>query len=161
MVESHYVPQFYLRNFSITGRPDRVFVYRRDNRDPVDMNVRNIAVVKDFYSVTLEETGEESDMIEEMFSELEGDTADIFTKLTNENPVTLANDQLETLAVFVAFLHVRGRSFRQKDINFRIALVEKRVAEEAKDPERFRADMQRPASLLIMKNNLKRCANSS
>lgn len=58
MVKSHFVPQFYLKNFSIAGKPERVYVYRRDNKDPVDTRVRRIAAIKGFYSVTLVKTGE-------------------------------------------------------------------------------------------------------
>ena len=78
-----------------------------------------------------------------MFSGLEGETAGIFTKLINDSPVTLSNDELKTLAAFIAFLHVRGPSFRQKDINFKIALVERWEAEKAKDPKRFKVDMEK------------------
>lgn len=114
MIKSHYVPQFYLKNFSITGKPERVYVYRRDHKDPVDMDVGKVAAVKGFYSAKLVTTGEESEAIETMFAALEGLTAAVFKRLLNDKKVVVSNDELGLLSMFLSFLHVRGRSFRQK-----------------------------------------------
>jgi Protein of unknown function (DUF4238) len=145
MVKSHYVPQFYLRNFSIRGKPGRVYVYRRDNKGAVDIDVGKIAAVKGFYTAKSITTGGDSDIVEKMFAELEGPASAVFRRLVSDpSGLPVSNDESEMVSVFIAFLHVRGRSFRQKDINFRIALMEKKIAEKAaNDIGGFRADMEK------------------
>lgn len=79
-----------------------------------------------------------------MFSRLERDAAGIVARLVNEKKaVHLTQEEKEILSLFIGYLYVRGPSYRQKDVNLRMALVEKPVAEIAKDPESFRADMEK------------------
>jgi Protein of unknown function (DUF4238) len=144
MVKSHYVPQFYLKNFSIAGKADTVYVYRRDQQDSTPIRVNNIAAIKGFYSGISKETGERSDFIEGELSVLEGEAAPLINRIVTEaKALTFSWEEIETLSAFVAFLHVRGPSFRQRDINFKVGLLEGKLAEEYKDPELFREHMQK------------------
>ena len=52
MVRNHYVPQHYLRGFSIPG--DRVFIYEKGNTNIRCTNVKNAAVEGGFYSDEIE-----------------------------------------------------------------------------------------------------------
>jgi len=64
MIKSHYVPTVLSQKLSITAKPERVYVYRRDNKDPVVANVGQIAAVKVSYRAKLITTGKESDVVE-------------------------------------------------------------------------------------------------
>ncbi len=66
-MKNHYVPQFYLKNFSISENQGMVYAYRRD-KDPFEVNVNNIAAKNNFYIFTDKNTDKKSDDIEKMFS---------------------------------------------------------------------------------------------
>src|SRR5436853_7264333 len=100
MALHHYVPQFYLKNFSISSKPDFVWVYRRDNQEPKDIHVSRIAAVKGFYRATSAETGEKTERIEGMFAEIEGEVAPIIKTLVSGNDIWLSNYQYEMLSIF-------------------------------------------------------------
>ena len=55
----HYLPQFYLRGFS---REDRLWVYDRYKNEYRNQTPKNIAVERDYYTVTDENGGKKTDI---------------------------------------------------------------------------------------------------
>lgn len=141
-VRHHYVPQFYLKQFSPQNSPGKVYVYTRD-KDPFLTNTPSIAVINHYYTVQLEATGEMSDQIEVMFSEIEKDVAPIFRKLTKESAITLSDEEYSLLAFFIALLYNRGPAFRKKMLNIEIESRKKFIEFVAQDKRRFDAITKR------------------
>jgi len=107
----HYVPQFYLNNFS-KHRGGRLIAYRRDG-PPIAGQSRVFCGENEFYSF-VDLTGELNRCVEEMFSNFETSWARTIDRLlatrdTNE----LTRGEREDVAFFLAFLHTRDRRFRE------------------------------------------------
>ncbi|MBU1164774.1 DUF4238 domain-containing protein [Patescibacteria group bacterium] len=116
-MKNHYVPQFYLKNFSINEKPQIVYAYRRGS-DPFEVNVKNIAAKNDLYIYTDKNTGKKNDEIEKMFSWLEGLTKPIIEKIINgSHLLDLSNKGHNVLTEFIAYLHVRNLSQRERQKN--------------------------------------------
>jgi len=50
MANDHYVPRFYLNNFSVGGRPGHVFAYKRGIPAPYKTrSIKTLASENDFY----------------------------------------------------------------------------------------------------------------
>ncbi|MAH27438.1 MAG: hypothetical protein CMK61_01885 [Pseudoalteromonadaceae bacterium] len=47
----HVTPEFYLRSFSPTGNPNRVWQYERGGSEPKLISVKDAGVIKHYYSV--------------------------------------------------------------------------------------------------------------
>jgi len=132
----HYVPQFYIKRFSIPGKESVIYTYRRGG-EPFKANVRDVAVSRDFYTVILEESGERSDQIERMFSKIEGDAAPLFEKFATSNQIALSEGEFSLIALFTALLYNRGRAFREKNYNIQKEWGKKFIKFAAENKERF------------------------
>ena len=150
-VRHHYVPQFYLKRFSISTKPDIVCVYTR-RKEPFYSHVCNVALEKHFYTVNLELTGEKSDQIEKMFSKIEGDTAPLFMRLASDIDIEFSDDELTLLSLFIAHLYNRGPAFRRKQYDAEVIRRKKLIEFVAQDRERF-AKMTKEAGLTFRDKN--------
>jgi len=139
----HYVPQFYLKYFSIASKPGLVWVYRRDNNQPRETNVNRISAVHGFYQVTLVGSGERSEQIEKMFSKIEGDAKPVFDRLIQEKGrISVSEHDYSILSVYMAFQCLRGPSSRARMHNFEKAKVEEEIKEIARDTDRLKAAIE-------------------
>jgi hypothetical protein len=99
----HYVPQFYLREFSIANTDHQVFCFDKKMGRKFVVATRRIAAERGFYGRT----------VEKMFSELEGEMSSSYRALLESRSV----DRLSThdkvgIAVFITTQHMRTRDFR-------------------------------------------------
>jgi hypothetical protein len=99
----HYVPQFYLREFSIANTDHQVFCFDKKMGRKFVVATRRIAAERGFYGRT----------VENMFSELEGEMSSSYRALLESRSV----DRLSThdkvgIAVFITTQHMRTRDFR-------------------------------------------------
>jgi hypothetical protein len=108
----HYVPRFYLRNFSIRGRDKFVWVYKR-NEPPKDLNISRVAVKKGFYNFPDKETGQKNSEVEKFYDKsTESPTAPVIKKIIAMDDISLSDDERETIAHFVAHLITRNPRYR-------------------------------------------------
>lgn len=105
----HFVPQFYLRYFSIDGG-HQIYVHDWNLSSPFKTNITNCSVIQFYYSIEYED-GRKVDTIEKYFSELEGRASKIF-EFVSDGRYSLNEEEMETLLVFVAFLMFRNPQFR-------------------------------------------------
>lgn len=144
----HYVPQFYLNNFTKRGN-GRLIAYRR-NGPPIPGTARGFCGENEFYSIT-EADGEVNRSIEEMFSRFEtGWSKTLNRLLAVEDPAGLSGGERVDLAFFVAFMWTRGRRFREHQKNWydvasrvmfkSIAMTEESLKSQFRDSEQGLSD---------------------
>jgi hypothetical protein len=139
MAIHHFVPQFYLKNFALSSSDPRVWVYRRTG-EPQKLPIKTIAAVQGFYKVTIAATGEKSEVVEQLFAQVEGQVKPLLDRLLEaETSVSFSAEEFSLLAYFVALLYLRGRSFRAKAHNLRTEFFKQWLKEEAKDSIGFKA----------------------
>jgi hypothetical protein len=113
----HYIPQFYLKNFSIKNRYEFVYAYKR-NELPFAVRVSNVAAIKDFYTVTDPITGESSREVESLLSMIEGKAAPILRRIGFDANVHLTPEEAWYLLSFIAFLITRTPWFHKRTASF-------------------------------------------
>lgn len=123
----HFVPQFYLRAFSINGQEQKVHVFDKPNRKQFVSNIEQVASRRHFYDVQeVDRAAGEAQAIEKMFSKLEGDTAPLVAELI-ESAQTARSLELDSanqaqLAAFLAFQFLRSDEARRKIVQGRRAI---------------------------------------
>jgi hypothetical protein len=106
MANDHYVPQFYLRNFSPPTRPGRIYSYRRNAR-PSLVGIRSVASEEDYYTMKSNIIGVQKDQVDQLFRDIESGAAPIIDYfLTSPNTRLHVNDR-GVLSMFIAFLAFR------------------------------------------------------
>ncbi|MEP6818741.1 MAG: DUF4238 domain-containing protein [bacterium] len=139
MALHHFVPQFYLKNFAVDAGRTTVWVYRRQGRTQ-KLPIKSVAAVQGFYEVTIARTGEKSEIVEQLFAKIEGETKPLLDRiLSAQSPIDLTGEEYSLLSWFMALLYLRGRSFRAKAHNLDIQLLKALLIEDAKDIDRFKA----------------------
>lgn len=136
MPNDHYVPQFYLKNFSIPDS-NQIYVYRR-NRDIFKTNIRKIASVNNFYTF-IDKKKKRNRNLEKQFSVLEADSAPIIKRIINTEKFNLNDKEKNILSNFITFLFVRDIRFRKKtkDIHSNIMKKSQKILlEQNKDAYR-------------------------
>ncbi len=114
MTESqHYIPQFYLREFTDPETPNGyepyVWKYEHESKKWKKKSPRNIASKPDFYSF-IDQKGKRRDEIEKGLSIIEGKTASIYrNKIYNRQ--YLSDQEKATIAEFIAFMVTRVPNF--------------------------------------------------
>ncbi|KQW60469.1 DUF4238 domain-containing protein [Variovorax sp. Root411] len=99
----HFVPKAYLKAFC--NAEGKLLVYRKDDPENVlKMAPDAIGFEKYYYAQPLPGGGRDTNMLENMFSELEGQWPALAARLTNGEDV---NDQLSVLLEFIALQRVR------------------------------------------------------
>lgn len=79
----HFVPQCYLKRFSITDKSGYLYAYQRRGK-PFETKTASVAAKNDLYVFTDKFTGKKNDELEKIFSELESLVAPILEKLAIE-----------------------------------------------------------------------------
>ncbi len=99
----HFVPKAYLKAFC--NPEGRVLVYRKDKPEKVlKMAPDAIGFERHYYSQPLPEGQQDTNTLENMFSELEGQWPSLASKLSNGEDV---NDLLSVLFEFLALQRIR------------------------------------------------------
>lgn len=107
----HYVPQFLLRNFG-NGKKDQVWVYDKSSARAFPSNVRNVASESRFYDF---EYQGQTISLEPWLAHLEGNAQSVVRFILEADSVaTLADEQKQILAAFLAVQLTRTRTFREE-----------------------------------------------
>jgi len=109
--KQHYIPQFYLRNFS--QDKEHIHVYDKKIGDKGDFRYQTIIKVaheNNFYTYRTKKGAKEN--LEDFFCQFEGDAAAIINKVRKEH--TIDAIEKEKLALFVAFIYSRTPAFKAR-----------------------------------------------
>ena len=107
----HYVPQFLLRNFG-NGKKDQVWVYDKSSARAFASNVKNVASESRFYDFEYEGR---TISLEPWLAQLEGNAQSVVRFILEADSVaTLADEQKQVLAAFLAVQLTRTRTFREE-----------------------------------------------
>ena len=103
----HYLPKFYLEGFC--NEEGGLYIFDRKIKEIRCQKPLNTALQKDYYTF-IDKDGEKNLKIEEMLSQIEGDTKPIIEKLNNKEKIN--NKEKEILSLFIGFLSTRTPSFQ-------------------------------------------------
>ena len=107
----HYIPQFYLKNFSQDG--EHVYVYDRAKGDKGEIRYQTtIKVAHENHFYTYQTRKGTKGNLEDLLGQIEGDTAAVIEKVKRERTIT--PEDKEKLALFVGFLYSRTPAFKAK-----------------------------------------------
>lgn len=105
----HYVPRFYLQNFTIDENKDYLYCFDKTNFRKFRVNCRNIASESYFYDITKDA----DQQTEKGFSELESLFHSVYGKLIVEEDLgCLTSFEKLVMAYFVATQEIRTREHR-------------------------------------------------
>lgn len=117
----HYVPQFLLRNFG-NGKKDQVWVYDKSSNRSFPSNTKNVASESRFYDFQYQ--GQPL-TLETWLTELEGRAKSVIDFILEADSLsTIADDQKEVLASFLAVQLTRTKTFREEWNAFPTMLME-------------------------------------
>lgn len=107
----HYVPEFYLAGFTVSGsRDDQLWVFDRKQNKSWPTKPANIGHERDFYRVDID--GVELDAVEKELSQLEAQSAEALRRISVTRKMAEGED-LTRLLVFVALQITRVPQFRR------------------------------------------------
>lgn len=127
--KQHYIPQFYLKNFSSDKK--HLHVYDRLLGEKGDLRYQttiDIAHQNNFYTFQTKQGGKKN--LENFFSQLEGDASLIIDKVYKKYKISL--EEMEKIALFVAFLHTRVPAFKRTTEQIHTSAGEKLLRLKAK-----------------------------
>ena len=123
VIRQHTVPVCYLANFGINGNQSRdsvVYFYNIQDGKADQSGVESFPVEKYFYNI--ESLGEHKQIIEKMFSEIEGELSTLLKELLDlividpkdreSSIVQISTEQKNTLSAQIAMQAARTRAFR-------------------------------------------------
>jgi hypothetical protein len=138
----HYVPQFYLRNFSIPEKREYLFSYGRKG-EPFETTINSVAARNNLY-ILKNKDGTKDGGLEDMFSMLEGNCEPIIEKIIKFESVDVVSEEEKILlSYFIAFLHTRNLSFLAQQKNTHTALMKTIMKINAEDKEIFREGLKK------------------
>src|SRR2546422_3749173 len=118
-IRSHFVPQFYLRNFG-----ENLFFYDKTDQSIKQSTPADLALQKNFYGPTDEN---KSNPVETALSQLEGNASSAISQIIKtENYSNLSEKQKAAFCSFVGLQHLRTQEAR-----WRITEVSEKVVNEA------------------------------
>ncbi len=137
----HYVPQFYLGNFSLSGtKDDSLWVFDKKTNRQWKASIDDIACQRNFYTVEFKDGT--PDEVEKAFSKMEDIAAPIIKQIIETNAFPSQNDFME-LITFIAISASRGPGAR-KTLAEPFEEVSNRIFELCTaSPERYYASMER------------------
>lgn len=103
----HYIPQFFLKKFSVDGQ--NVWLFDRYKKEYRNQSTRKIASENKFY--TCEVKGKEENL-EDLLSKVEGFAKPILEKLTSKQEITM--QAKADFAMFASIMKVRVPDFKKK-----------------------------------------------
>ena len=135
MAGHHYVPQFYLKNFRISGTKAGIYIYFRDGGIK-QKNISNIASKGHMYNF-VDKNGEINRELEKAFSTIEHDNQAIIQKILKSKSISITEDEHQRLSYFIATLYVRGLAYRDKLTATQDAAVKTMMGLTAESKEAF------------------------
>jgi len=112
----HYVPQFYLTGFTLSGeKDDNLWVFDKSSGNKFKSRPENIAKQKDYYKIDVNES--DNNVVENMFAKIEGGSAPVINNIIKNNEIPQGED-FNILMYFLALLALRTPGFRQTVSNF-------------------------------------------
>lgn len=102
----HYIPQFFLKNFSIDGQ--NVWLFDRYKKEYRKQSTRKIASENKFYTC---EVNEREENLEDLLSKIEGYASPILEKLASEQEITM--QEKADFAMFISIMKVRVPDFKK------------------------------------------------
>ena len=103
MAKDHYVPRFYLRNFSPWGKQNQIYLYRR-GLAPELVGISSVACDEDYYD----------DKVDKTLSKHETQSAPIIKKLLDAAKVNLSEKERKRLSAFVGTLANRTPNSQER-----------------------------------------------
>jgi len=103
MAKDHYVPRFYLRNFSPWGKQNQIYAYRR-GQAPELVGISSVACDEDYYE----------DKVDKTLSKHETQSAPIIKKLLDAAKVDLSEKERKRLSAFVGTLANRTPNSQER-----------------------------------------------
>jgi len=137
----HYVPQFYLAGFLDPQRPSSLWVYEKGTGRVFPSTPRKIAVESHYYSFTGPDGNKDSNMLENLPSEIEGAAARGTAKILAGEP--LSDEDRSNFAVFLGFLLVRVPNFQQLTESMVAGFAKMYSRRLASNPEWFRRSIEK------------------
>jgi hypothetical protein len=113
--QHHFIPRWFLENFTEDGKIARIRLGGR--KPPVITTVKNVAVERDLYTVTLPETGKTS-MVEDELAVIDGDAAKPVRQLVTTGDIHLSGEERQAVLTWIASLWVRGPRWRRQQEAF-------------------------------------------
>lgn len=105
----HYVPRFYLRNFSINANGKALYCFDKNTCKKFIGNVKNVACERYFYDIP-----KQGQSVERSFAKVEPLFNAVCSKLIATNDInSLKWDERVTLASFIAIQEIRTRETRE------------------------------------------------
>lgn len=104
----HYVPQFYLHNFTTAKKEDKqpgFWIYDKAGGEPRRLTPLNTTVERDLYTFIKPDGTPDVTLEVDLFSRVEGWTQPILDRLIRRP--NLMEGDFEMLTLFIALLHVR------------------------------------------------------
>jgi len=106
----HYVPQFYLRNFSMKNDRRRVYCFDKPTAKTFVSNIKNIACERYFYDFPTKD----DKSVEKNLSKIEPALAAAYDKLITGADLNKLNwEERVSMAVFIAIQEIRTKEMRE------------------------------------------------
>jgi len=102
VANDHYLPQFYLRAFAISGRPSSIYHYER-NRQPVPKEIRSVASDDGYYKIETKDSIVPPNTIDRIYTIVEGKAGPIIQRLIAGTDFSLSDKSKGILSNFIAF----------------------------------------------------------
>ncbi len=135
-VNHHFIPQFYLRNFSgsFDKRKAKVFCYDQSTQKTFETLVRNVGSRRHFFRIDIE--GFDPNYIENGMADIEGV---ISTHLAESIAAKRfpSDDHFSSVMLLMANMAVRNPRFRRMTEEFHIKVVHGMIGMILKDKERY------------------------
>lgn len=128
----HYVPRFYLKNFTCSD--DKIFVYDKTTDKVFNTAVENIACENYFYdSAKFENEIQEEQYLEKFYSSIESDFApfyfDFISKIESKEKDKISEDDKKKFAEFLVLQIDRTKEHREMSIQS-YSIVKKQLLEK-------------------------------
>jgi hypothetical protein len=148
MPRDHYVPQFYLRNFQIPGKPGLVYLYRR-GKPPREMSIREVAHEEDYYDLKRDDPEVDKNATDKLLMFSERTTAPIITRLLSTSSPSLTDDDIGYLSWFVGLLGSRTPAVRETIASIHLGIGNKEFKKMLRDEAEFEELKKRHADMTV------------
>lgn len=136
MSNDHYVPQFYLKHFAISGTPSHVYSYKR-NRKPVAKAIKSIASGNGYYTIQRSDAIIAPNAVDEVYQTVENKAAPVIQALVSCSEFDLRNKEKNYLSNFIASLAFRTPWARQTAKNLNLEMKKREFKNFAANREAF------------------------
>jgi hypothetical protein len=132
----HFIPQFYLRNFSGWNdkRKARVFCFDQSTGKSFETLVRNVGSRRHFFRINT--VGLDPNLIEDAMAAIEGDISIHFAEVS-EMKMFPSGEHFSSLMNLIANLAVRNPRFRSKMEKFHLQVISNIIKMCVKNKNRF------------------------